>query len=310
MKFSAPIKDKTKINCFKVVFFTVLVCSFSFGMIDKGHILRLNYKDASFLRLAKVYKDSMPPLPLVNEMENEVENAMERKVQTREKSWYSSTSERYRHRKRSTTLSSAPSMALKHSWQDDHDYVVNSSYENTWEFHSWWKTRESKTNTPSPQPFVPPTSVIPTGTPDRTWNALSLKVRCIGDVWVGIGGPVAHQDSTIPILRTVDRQQYSNPVITKDFQGTNMTFVLPILSETVSQGVIPLLWEYGLYNNTIGIQTGSFDLQVHRCHPASKDYMTLSACNPDDKNYDQMNVLAEGVTGPIAVLYTKLVQLP
>lgn len=303
MKFSVRNEEKTKINCLRGVFYTFFVCSFSFGMIDKGNTLRLTYKDASFLRQAKVYKESMPPLPLVNERE--------RKVQDQEKLWQSSTSERYRQRKRSTKLSSAPSMALKQSWQDDHDYVISSSYEKAWEFHSWWKAMASKTYTPSPQPFVvPPTSAIPTGTSDATWNALSLKVRCMGDVWVGIGGPIAHQDSTVPILRTVDTQQYTNPVITKDVHGTNMTFVLPVLSETISQGVISLLWEYGLYNNMIGVQKGHFELQVHRCRPASIDYITLSACNPDDKNYDQMNVLVEGVTGPIAVLYTKLIQLP
>jgi hypothetical protein len=280
-----------------------MLFSMPFCMLDKCNILILSCKDALYWRQDETHKASMGSLSVMHQMR--------RKVRAQEKSWPYSTSESYRQRKKSSSLSPAPSIALKQSWRDGHDQVINSIYKKTWNFYSWWKTTmTSETFAPSPQPFVPPTPTISTETPDFTWNAVSLKVRCMGDVWVGIGGPIAHQDSTSPIMGTDGKHKYSNPVITKDLHGTNMTFVVPILSETVSQGVMPLLWEYGLHNNTHGFQRGNLNLQLHQCLPASIGHMTLSACNSDDKNYDQMNTLVEGVTGPIAVLYTKLIHLP
>jgi len=306
MKFSFTFEGMKKINhLLRGVFYAFLVFSIPFCMIDKGNILILSFKDALSWRQDETHKASMGPLSVMHQMGRKVQAQEEESLQY-------STSESYRHRKRSSSLSPAPSIAFRQSWRDGHDQVINSIYKKTGDFYSWWKTTvASETIAPSPQPFVPPTPTISTETPElSTWNAVSLKVRCMGDVWVGIGGPIAHQDSTAPIMRINDKQKYSNPVITKDLHGTNMTFVLPILSETVSQGVMPLLWEYGLHNNTLGFQRGNLNLQLHQCLPASIGYMTLSACNSDDKNYDQMNTLVEGVTGPIAVLYTKLIHLP
>jgi len=108
------------------------------------------------------------------------------------------------------------------------------------------------------------------------------------------------------ILKSQGQQVLLDQSINQTATETTMEWKMPS-----PFGFYPIIWAHGA-NNSLGYhgptnRGGPFYLFPDYCANAADSNSPM--CKSDDLNYDQMNVLVAGTTGPILTLYSKKIKL-
>lgn len=190
--------------------------------------------------------------------------------------------------------------------------------------------------TPLLMPASPATPAAPS---PKFVDGVSAKIRYNGIGWIGVAGSLTGQmldakgaiiglpngPNTVStnvmiynitskeiagiIPRSANEQLLQNQTITQNATDTTMVWSMPFPPNPLN--LFPLIWAYGS-SNTFAYHgpnrsSSMFPLNLNYCVNGSNS--GSASCQPDDLNYDQVNVLVSGSTGPILTLYTKNIKL-
>ena len=190
--------------------------------------------------------------------------------------------------------------------------------------------------TPLSMPANPANPAIPS---PKVVDGVSAKIRYNGIGWIGVAGSLSgkmldakgaiiglpngpntvstnvmiynmtSKDVAGIIPRSADQQLLQNQTITQSATDTTMIWSMPFPPNQLN--IFPVIWAYGL-SNTFAYHgsnrsSSMFPLNLNYCVDGGNSGST--SCKPDDPNYDQVNVLVSGSTGPILTLYTKNIKL-